>query len=83
MTLGHLHAAALVNGAIDAAMEDILAKMLTHLKLDADNLTFDALFQRLVDIGLASVTVANMLLAPPLQRLRFGRRGSAHPSRRF
>jgi Cyclic nucleotide-binding domain len=60
MTLGHLHAAALVNGAIDAAMEDILAKMLTHLKLDADNLTFDALFQRLVDIGLASVTVANM-----------------------
>jgi hypothetical protein len=60
MTLGHLHAAALANGAIDAAMEDILAKMLTHLKLDADNLTFDALFQRLVDIGLASVTVANM-----------------------
>jgi hypothetical protein len=60
MTLGDLHAAALVNSAIDAAMEDILTKMLTHLKLDADNLTFDALFQRLVDIALASVTVANM-----------------------
>jgi hypothetical protein len=60
MTPGDLHAAALVKGAMDAAMEDILTKMLTHLKLDADNLTFDALFQRLVDIALASVTVANM-----------------------
>ena len=60
MTLGDLHPAALVNGALDAAMEDILTKMLTHLKLDADTLTFDALFQRLVDIALASVTVANM-----------------------
>jgi len=60
MTLGDLHPAALVSGAMDAAMEDILTKMLTHLKLDADTLTFDALFQRLVDIALASVTVANM-----------------------
>ena len=60
MTLGDLHAAALANGAIDAAMEDILTKLLTHLKLDADNITYDALFQRLVDIALASVTVANM-----------------------
>ena len=60
MTLGDLHAAALANGAIDAAMEDILTRLLNHLKLDASNLTFDALFQRLVDIALASVTVANM-----------------------
>ncbi|TMJ89015.1 MAG: cyclic nucleotide-binding domain-containing protein, partial [Alphaproteobacteria bacterium] len=48
MTLGDLHPAALVSGAMDAAMEDILTKMLTHLKLDV------------VDIALASVTVANM-----------------------
>ena len=60
MTLGDLHAAALANGAIDAAMEDILTRLLNHLKLDASNLTFDALFQRLVDIALASVTVANI-----------------------
>src|SRR4029077_14700164 len=53
-------AAALANGALDAAMEDILTKLLTHLKIDACNLTFEALFQRLVDIALASVTVANM-----------------------
>jgi len=60
MTLGDLHAAALANGTIDAAMEDILTKLLDHLKLDASNLTYDALFQRLVDIALASVTVANI-----------------------
>ena len=61
MTLGDLVLAAQANGVVDAAMEDILAKVLTHLKLDADNITFDALFQRLVDIALASITIANML----------------------
>ena len=61
MTLGDLVLAAQANGAVDAAMEDILAKVLTHLKLDADNITFDALFQRLVDIALASITIANVL----------------------
>jgi ABC-type antimicrobial peptide transport system permease subunit len=61
MTLGDLVLAAQANGAVDAAMEDILAKVLTHLKLEADNITYDALFQRLVDIALASITIANML----------------------
>jgi hypothetical protein len=61
MTLGDLVLAAQANGTVDAAMEDILAKVLTHLKLDADNITFDALFQRLVDIALASITIANIL----------------------
>ena len=61
MTLGDLVLAAQANGTVDAAMEDILAKVLTHLKLDADNITYDALFQRLVDIALASITIANIL----------------------
>jgi len=61
MTLGDLVLAAQGNGVIDAAMEDILAKVLTHLKIEVDNITFDALFQRLVDIALASITIANML----------------------
>ena len=61
MTLGDLVLAAQANGTVDAAMEDILAKVLTHLKLDADNITYDALFQRLVDIALASITIANVL----------------------
>ena len=61
MTLGDLVLAAQANGAVDAAMEDILAKVLTHLKIEVDNITFDALFQRLVDIALASITIANML----------------------
>jgi hypothetical protein len=61
MTLGDLVLTVQGNGAVDAATEDILAKVLTHLRLDAGNLTFDALFQRLVDIALASITIANML----------------------
>src|SRR5260221_11355479 len=61
MTLGDLVLAAQANGAVEAAMEVILAKVLTHLKLDADNITYDALFQRLVDIALASITISNML----------------------
>jgi len=61
MTLGDLVLAAQANGAVDAAMEDILAKVLTHLKVEVDNITFEALFQRLVDIALASITIANIL----------------------
>src|SRR6266849_7815847 len=61
MTLGDLVLAAQANGAVDAAMEDILAKVLAHLRLEAGNITYEALFQRLVDIALASITIANML----------------------
>jgi hypothetical protein len=61
MTLGDLVLAAQANGAVDAAMEDIIAKVLTHLKIEVDNITFEALFQRLVDIALASITIANIL----------------------
>jgi hypothetical protein len=60
MTLGDLDIAMLANSALDAAMDDILAKLLTHLKVDASNITSEALLQRLIDIALASVTVANM-----------------------
>ena len=60
MTLGDLDMAMLANSAIDAAMDDILTKLLTHLKVDASNITFEALLQRLIDIALASITVANM-----------------------
>ena len=61
MNLGDLDLVAQANGAIDAAMEDILNKLLTHLRLEAGNITSEALFQRLVDIALASVTIANIL----------------------
>jgi hypothetical protein len=61
MNLGDLDLVAQANGAIDAAMEDILTRLLAHLRLEAGNLTFEALFQRLVDIALASITIANML----------------------
>ena len=61
MNLGDLALVAPANGAVDAAMEDILTRLLAHLKLEASNLTFEALFQRLVDIALASITIANIL----------------------
>jgi len=61
MNLGDLDLVAQANGAIDAAIEDILNKLLTHLRLEAGNITSEALFQRLVDIALASVTIANIL----------------------
>jgi uncharacterized membrane protein (DUF2068 family) len=61
MNLGDPDFAALANGAIDATMDDILTKVLTHLKLDPSNITFEALLQRAVDIALASITIANML----------------------
>ena len=61
MNLGDLDLVAPASGAIDAAMEDILTRLLAHLKLEASNLTFEALFQRLVDIALASITIANIL----------------------
>src|ERR671930_2104991 len=60
MTLGDMDMAMLANSALDAAMDDILTKVLTHLKVDASNITFEALLQRLIDIALASITVANM-----------------------
>jgi Cyclic nucleotide-binding domain len=61
MNLGDLDLVTPANGAIDAAMEDILTRLLAHLRLEASNLTFEALFQRLVDIALASITIANIL----------------------
>jgi hypothetical protein len=61
MNLGDLALAAQANGAIDAAMEDILTRLLAPLRLEASNLTFEALFQRFVDIALASITIANIL----------------------
>jgi hypothetical protein len=61
MNLGDLALAAPTNGTIDAAMEDILTRLLAPLKLEASNLTFEALFQRFVDIALASITIANIL----------------------
>jgi len=61
MNLGDLVLAAQANGAIDAATEDILTKLLAHLRLEAGSITYEALFQRLVDIALASITIANML----------------------
>jgi hypothetical protein len=61
MNLGDLALVAPANGAVDAAMEDILTRLLAPLRLEASNLTFEALFQRFVDIALASITIANIL----------------------
>jgi hypothetical protein len=43
-----------------AAQNLTIEKLLTQLNLDPGNITFDAIFQRLVDVTLANITVPNM-----------------------
>src|SRR5882724_2575921 len=46
---------------LDAAADNLrIAKILVQLGLDPDNVTYDAIFNRLVEIGLANITLANM-----------------------
>jgi hypothetical protein len=43
-----------------AADNFTIAKILVQLGLDPNNITYDAIFNRLVEIGLANITLANM-----------------------
>src|SRR5713226_9081165 len=47
---------------LDTAADNLrVAKILVQLGLDPDNITYDALFNRLLEIVLANITLANML----------------------
>src|SRR5260370_39296391 len=51
----------ILNRILDAAAENLrVAKILIQLGLDPNNITFDALFNRLIEIVLANITLANM-----------------------
>jgi hypothetical protein len=46
---------------LDTAAENLrIAKILVQMGLDPDNITYDAIFNRLIEIGLANITLANM-----------------------
>ena len=51
----------ILNRILDTAADNLrIAKILVQMGLDPNNITYDALFNRLVEIGLANITLANM-----------------------
>ena len=49
-----------LNRIIDKAADNLrIAKILVQLGLDPDNITYDAIFNRLLEIFLANITIAN------------------------
>ena len=47
---------------LDTAADNLrIAKILVQMGLDPDNITYDAIFNRLLEIVLANITLANML----------------------
>ena len=51
----------ILNRILDTAADNLrVAKILIQLGLDPNNITFDALFDRLLEIVLANITLANM-----------------------
>ena len=51
----------ILNRILDTAADNLrIAKILVQMGLDPNNITYDALFNRLLEIGLANITLANM-----------------------
>src|SRR5260370_9534219 len=51
----------ILNRILDTAADNLrVAKILIQLGLDPNNIPFDALFNRLIEIVLANITLANM-----------------------
>src|SRR5881394_2531922 len=51
----------ILNRILDTAADNLrIAKILVQMGLDPNNITYDALFSRLLEIGLANITLANM-----------------------
>src|SRR5215217_3099118 len=51
----------ILNRILDAAADNLrIAKILVQLGLDPNNITYDALFNRLLEIFVANITLANM-----------------------
>src|SRR6201981_3347035 len=50
-----------LNRILDAATDNLrIAKILVQMGLDPDNVTYDAIFNRLLEIFLHNITLANM-----------------------
>jgi hypothetical protein len=62
MSSANIDPAAIVNRALEYAAQNLrVEKLLIQLGLDPANITYDAVFNRLVDITLANINFANML----------------------
>jgi hypothetical protein len=59
--MGSNSAASILDRILDTAAENFrIAKILVQMGLDPDNITYDTLFNRLLEIVLANITLANM-----------------------
>jgi hypothetical protein len=62
MSSANIDPAAILNRALEYAAQNLrVEKLLIQLGLDPANITYDAVFNRLVDIALANINFANML----------------------
>jgi len=60
MNLGIVDASAILDRILDKASDNLrIAKILVQLGLDPNNVTYDAIFSRLLEIFLANITLAN------------------------
>jgi hypothetical protein len=61
MTVSNADLSTTLNRILDAAADNLrVAKVLMQLGLDPNNVTYDAIFNRLLEIVLANITLANM-----------------------
>ena len=61
MMLGNTDVSSILDRILDRASDNLkFAKILIQLGLDPDNVTYDAIFNRLLEIVLANITLANM-----------------------
>jgi hypothetical protein len=62
MTSASMDLNSILNRALDVAAQNLrVEKILLQLGLDPTNVTFDAVFNRLVDVGIHDINLANML----------------------
>ena len=61
MNSSNVELSTILDRIIDKAADNLrIAKLLVQLGLDPDNITFDAIFNRLLEIFLANITIANL-----------------------
>ncbi len=61
MMFGNADQSTILDRILDTAADNLrIAKILTQLGLDPDNVTYEAIFNRLLEILLANITLANM-----------------------
>jgi CRP-like cAMP-binding protein len=61
MTTSHVDISNVMNRILDTAADNLrIAKILVQMGLDPDNITYDAIFNRLLEILLHNITLANM-----------------------